>query len=44
MVIKTLSSPKEKIIIRQGFKLEIGEIRVIAPLVFDLFVLLSNCF
>ena len=35
-------SPKEKLELGKVLKVEIGEIRVIAPLIFDLFVLLSN--
>ena len=42
MGIKTLSSPKEKLELGKVLKVEIGEIKVIAPLIFDLFVLLSN--
>ena len=41
---KPSTSPKEKLELGKVLKVEIGEIRVIAPLVFDLFVLLSNCF
>ena len=42
MGIKILSSPKEKLELGKVLKVEIGKIRVIAPLIFDLFVLLSN--
>ena len=42
MGIKTLFLTEGKIRIRQGFKAEIGEIRVIGLLIFDLIVLLTN--
>ena len=41
---KPSTSPNGKIIISQGFISGNWGIRVIAPLIFDLFVLLSNCF
>ena len=39
---KPSTSPKEKLELGKVLLVEIGEIRVIAPLIFDLFVLLSN--
>ena len=39
---KPSTSPKEKLELGKVLRVEIGEIKVIAPLIFDLFVLLSN--
>ena len=39
---KLSTSPKEKLELGKVLKVEIGEIKVITPLIFDLFVLLSN--
>ena len=39
---KLSTSPKEKLELGKVLKVEIGEIKVIALLIFDLFVLLSN--